>query len=494
MTLSLRVQLVLWIGLVVLTVMFSTTFLAQQVTVWNIERSIDDALQKRANMVAAVISSDITTDEASYAQVMSELAKQEFSFVPLLLRIISPSGHVIIEFGKVAEPVVSSLDDQLRFPDVSSGRFDTIMLERMEPLRVYTVAVSHPQTRQTLALVQAAEAFGEVSQAKSRLWQSGLITGLIGGLLAIASGLVLVRRGFRPLRTILKAIDEVDYSRLKTRLQKETRPAELEELAKSLTAMWQRLDTAVSTRQQAIGSVSHDLRTPLTALQGHLEVLLLQPSLSAEVRDSLGRMLRETRRLVRMVKNLLLNVQLESLPALAIEEVNLKELLDEVVGDVWVLADGLELNVVAPGDVIVCGERDLLKQMMLNIVDNAIKFTLKGGQVELTLTSENGWAILGVSDTGRGIPSEQLSHVMEAFYKADTSKQLAGEGARLGLAIAKQISALHGGQIDIQSQEGVGTSVKVRLPIRASKQAAVYAAQEGLVKAVGSQNNLEPAP
>jgi signal transduction histidine kinase len=449
--------------------MFSTTFAAEQVTVWNIESSIDDALQKRANMVAAVISSDITTDEASYVQVMTELAKQEFPFVPLLLRLISPSGKTIIEFGKVTDPIVWNLDYQLRFPDVIQGRFDNIILEGIEPLRVYTISVSDPRTRQTLALVQAVEALGQVGQTKNRLWRNGIIVGLAGGLLAIAAGLFLLRRGFRPLRTILQTIDEVDYNHLKTRLQKEARPVELEQLAKSLMAMWQRLDMAVSAKQQVIGSASHDLRTPLTALQGQLEVLLLQPSLSAEVRDSLERMLRETGRLVRMVKNLLLNVQLESSPALVAEEVNLKELLDEVVGDIWVLTKGLEFNVVATGDVMVYGDRDLLKQMVLNIVDNAIKFTPKGGQVELTLTSENGWAVLGVSDTGRGIPSEELPHVMEAFYKADISRKSAGEGARLGLAIVKQITDLHGGQIDIQSQERVGTSVKVRLPIRESK-------------------------
>jgi len=466
MKLSLRTQLSLWFGLAVLVIMVVTVFLAQQVTVRNIENSLDDALQKRANMVAAVISSDITTDEASYIQVMTELAKQEFHFVPLLLRIISPHGEPIIEFGKVADPIVQNLDNLLLSPDISNGRFDSLMLEGIEPLRVYTISVSHPRTHETLALVQAVESFGEVDQAKERLWQSSILVGLAMGLLAIATGVVLIQRGFRPMRAILKTIDEVDYSHLKTPLQQETRPAELEQLAKSLTAMWQRLDTAVSERQKVIGSVSHDLRTPLTALQGHLEVLLSQPSLSMEVRGSLERMLNETRRLVRMVKNVLLNVQLESSPTLRAEEVNLKELLDEVVGDMWVLAKELEFNVVAPANILVSGDRDLLKQMMFNLVDNAIKFTPKGGQVELTLTSENGWAVLGVSDTGRGIPSEQLPHVTEAFYKASVSRRPVGEGARLGLAIVKQITDLHGGQLDVQSQEGVGTSVKVRLPVR----------------------------
>ena len=469
MKLSLRTQLSLWFGLAVLVIMVATTFLAQQVTVRNIESSLDEALQKRAHMVAAVISSDVTTDEASYVQVMTELTKQEFSFVPLLLRIINPRGKPIIEFGKVADSIVQNLDKLLLSPDVNNGRFDSLTLVGIEPLRVYTISVSHPQTHETLALVQAVESLGEVEQARNRLWQNSIFVGLAMGLLAIATGLVLLQRGFRPMRAILKTIDGVDYSHLKTPLQQENRPAELEQLAKSLTAMWQRLDMAVSEKQKVIGGVSHDLRTPLTALQGHLEVLLLQPSLSVEVRGSLERMLNETRRLVRMVKNVLLNVQLESRPALTSEEVNLSELLDEVVGDMWVLAKGLEFNVVAPANILVSGDRDLLKQMMFNLVDNAIKFTPKGGQIELTLTSEDGWAVLGVSDTGRGIPSEQLPHVTEAFYKASVSRRPIAEGARLGLAIVKQITDLHGGQVDIQSQEGVGTSVKVRLPRRESK-------------------------
>jgi len=464
MTFSLRTRLALWFVLAVLLVAFGVTFLTEQITVWNMESSIDYALQKRAHMVAAIISSDITTDETSYAQVMNELSKQELPFVPLLLRIVSPSGRVIIEFGKVAPSILENLDYPLQSPDVIGGRFDSIMGGDMSPLRAYTVSVSDPRTRQTLAFVQAVESLDQVEEAKRQVWQNGIIVGLGGSLLAIAIGLFLIWRGFRPLRTILQTINEVDYHHLKTQLKQETRPLELEQLAKSLTAMWQRLDMAISDRENLIGSVSHDLRTPLTTLQGHLEVLLLQRSLTAEVRDSLEQMLKETRRLARLVKNLLLNVQLESEPALVTRNVSLRELLDEVVGDMWTLAEGLQFNVAAPCDVTVYGDRDLLKQMLLNIVDNAIKFTPKGGKVELMLTSEDGWAVLEVSDTGQGIPTVDLPHVTEAFYRSRTSRRSVAEGAGLGLSIVKQIAELHGGQLEIQSQEKVGTSVRVRLP------------------------------
>ena len=468
MSLSLRTQLTLWFGLAMLIVIFVLTFVMEGVTVWNLERAIDDSLQKRAHAVAAIVSLDITKAAESYARVVSDLGDEELPFVPLLLRVTSPGGGVIMQFGKIPDWIVQNLDRQLGFADVSNGRFDSVRSKGMEPLRIHTILVSDAQTGQGLAFVQVAETLAPVDDARHLLWRNSIIGGLLGTLLAIAAGLVVMWRWFRPLQAIVQTVDKVDYDHLGIRLKEETRPAELKELAKSLMAMWQRLDTAVGAKQKFIGSVSHDLRTPLTALQGQTEVLLLQPSLSAEARDSLERMLRETRRLVRMAENLLLNVQLESGPALVAEKVNLKELLDEVVGDMWVLAQGLELNVVAPADVMVYGDRDLLKQMVLNIVDNAIKFTPKGGQVELRLTSENGWAVLGVSDTGRGIPSDQLPHVTEPFYRAGKSQRSAGEGARLGLAIVKQITQLHGGQIDIQSQEGVGTSVKVRLPTRGS--------------------------
>jgi len=467
MTLSLRARLLLWLGLAILVLIFVVTFLTQEVMVWNIERSIDDTLRKRAHMVAAIVSSDITTDEASYAQVISDLTKQELPFVPLLLRVVSPGGRVIMEFGEVAAPIAENLNYQLQSLDVSGGCFDTVKPKGVTPLRVCTISVPDPRTGKVLAFVQDVESLEQVARAKRHLWQNGIITGLGGSLLAIALGLVLFQRGFRPLRTILQTIDEVDYYHLKTSLKEETRPAELEQLAKSLIAMWQRLDTAVSQRQKSLGSVSHDLRTPLTTLQGHLEVLLLQPSVSAEVRDSLEQMLRETRRLVRLVKNLLLNVQLESKPALVTRDVSLRELLDEVVGDMWTLAEGLQFNVVAPHDVTVYGDCDLLKQMLLNIVDNAIKFTPKGGKVELTLTSEEDWAVLEVSDTGRGIPADDLPHVTEEFYRSRTSRRSMVEGAGLGVSIAKRVAELHDGRLEIRSQEKVGTSVRVRLPKKA---------------------------
>jgi|WetSurMetagenome_2_1015567.scaffolds.fasta_scaffold30206_1 two-component system, OmpR family, sensor kinase len=465
MRFSLRSQLSLWVGLTILVIVFSAILVTQQITVWSLENSLDENLQKRGYMVASIISSDITADEADYASIISDLASQEFSFVSSQLRVISPIGSPIVEFGKMTDAVIQDLNMQLQSPEVDKGFFYTIQPEGVAPLRSYTLLVTHPRTRSNLAYVQIIDSLDQLEGARQNLWRNGILIGLVGSALAIIIGQILIRRGFKPLYSIVAAIDEADYNHLKSSM-KEGGPEELEQLAKSLSAMWMRLDMAVSEKQKAIGNLSHDLRTPLTALQGQLEILLSQPGLSVENRNSLERMLNETQRLARMVKNMLLNVQLESKPYFVAEEVNLKDIVDIVVREMWVLAEGLKFEIVASADLIISGGRDLLIQMLMNIVDNAIKFTPKGGKIELKLISEDGWALLQVIDTGRGIPADHLPHVMEAYYKVSLSRKSEGEGARLGLAIVKQIVDLHQGNIGVQSRLGSGTIVTVRLPLK----------------------------
>jgi signal transduction histidine kinase len=119
----------------------------------------------------------------------------------------------------------------------------------------------------------------------------------------------------------------------------------------------------------------------------------------------------------------------------------------------------------APAVVTVAGDYDLLKEMLLNVVDNAVKFTPGGGSVALSLTEENGYACIKVTDSGEGISAEHLAHITEPFYKAEPKRRSGSSGTGLGLAIVKQVVELHSGQLEIQSQEGVGTTVTIRLPL-----------------------------
>jgi len=431
----------------------------------SLRTALDERLQERTEVLAkAVVTSPPEVEHEAY-ELIELLVEQRLPYVPAVLRITDSSRTVLATFGDIPDPIIPIMDRQLLLPEIEEGRFETVRIRGQEALRLYTVPVHDPSTGQTIALIQTGDSLATVIAAQGQLWRMALIVGGVGVGVALLAGLFIVRRGFRPLDAILNRVQQIERDNLRTGFPEEVRPAELQQLVSSLNSMLHRLDRAFKTREVFVASVSHDLRTPLTALQGQIDVLLMQPSIDAEMKQSLERMAREVRRLVRMTNNLLLNAQLDSKPVFLPRDVDLTELLDEVIREARVLAEGLNLGVSTPEVVVVPGDYDLLKQMVLNVVDNAIKFTLKGGSVQVSLSRAEDWAILSVSDTGQGIPQKHLTHVMEPFYKADTPRKSKAGGVGLGLAIVKQVIGLHGGQLEIHSQEGVGTTVTMRLPL-----------------------------
>jgi len=464
MRMSLSARIVLWYVLAMSVVIFGLVFTSQHIMVASLRTDLDESLQLRAQMVTTAISSARYGPVTNYAKVIQQLIEHQFPSIPLFIRINNPHGEILVMSGDIPEQIIQTLDRKLSSAGIGEGRFDNIEVRSAEALRVYTVEAHDPSTLETFAVIQIGESLAHVIAAENRLWRYAIIEGVIGCLVTLFTGLVILRRGFRPLDRILNRVREIRDTNLATGLPVEPRPPELQRLADSLNSMWRRLDAALRAREAFVASVSHELRTPLTAIQGQIDVLLMQPSPDPETRESLERTAKEVRRLIRMTNNLLLNVQLDSEPVFAAQEVNLGELVEEVVREVYVLAEGLGLSLKVKEDVIIPGDYDLLKQMVLNVVDNAIKFTPKEGHIKLILEKEEGWVVIEVSDSGQGIPREQLPHVMEPFYRGGTPRRPA-RGAGLGLAIVKQVIELHGGHIEIQSQEGIGTSVKMRLPV-----------------------------
>ena len=462
---SLRRQLILWYALTMPLLIFALVFTARHIMVASLRTALDDTLHDHTEMVVRDIAANLGSGNESYTDAVGQAMAEELPSLTLLLRVSDTQGNRLAVVGHVPDPIIRALEGILRLPDSDKGRFDTIKIKGVDEVRVYTVAMRDPATQELFAFIQMGDSLSQLNAAEDRLWGYTLTEGFGGSLVTILVGMLIIRRGLRPLDRIIDETREIQSSKLRTGLPQEPRPPELQRLADSLNDMWYRLDEAIKGRETFVASVSHDLRTPLTALQGQIEVLLMQPETDFETRESLQRMAREVRRLVRMTNNLLLNAQLESKPILALEKVNLRELLEEIVGEVWVLAEDMDFKVSTPKEVMVSGDRDLLKQMVLNVVDNAIKFTPKGGRIEMALSRDEDWAVIEVSDSGRGISKEHLPHVMEPFYKAGAQRERTGSRAGLGLTIVKQIVELHNGRIDIQSHVGVGTKVEMRLPI-----------------------------
>jgi len=465
MRMSLRRQLSLWYALVIPLLILIVTFIAQQIMVEGLYDAVDERLQYRTELVARAIIANPPTTTQDYYDLIKWLTEQQLPYIPAVLRISDPQQNILAAFGDIPASMIPIMDHHLLLPEVEKGRYETIRIGGREMLQLYTVPVHDPSTLKTIAFIQTGDSLASVVEARDKLWRYTLITGTIGSAVALLVGLLIIRRGLNPLDTILSRVQEIRSKDLAVGLPEEPRPPELQQLADSLNSMLRRLDMAFRAREVFVAGVSHDLKTPLTVLEGQIDVMLMEPSINTETKQALNSMARGVRRLVRMTNNLLLNAQLESNPILTPEEVNLRELLNEVAGEARVLAEGLNLEVSTPEVVAVPGDYDLLKQMLLNVVDNATKFTPKGGSIELVLRRAEGCAILEVSDTGQGISPEHLPHVAEPFYKADTSPNSERRGVGLGLAIVKHIIDLHNGQVEIRSQEGVGTTVTMHLPL-----------------------------
>jgi len=470
MKISLRGRLFLWYALAIPILVVGLTFTAQQVMVTSLRAAIDDRLQERSEIIIRAIISNPATSREHYELLIEQLIEQQLPFVPAVLRISDPSGNVLATFGDIPDPMLPIMDRQLLLPKLTEGRFETIKIRGHEALRMYTSVVRDPTTPKTIALVQTGDSLAPVITAQNELWRYSLAVAIGGSLVALLIGLFILRRVLRPLDVIINHVRGIGSRDLEAGIPQEPRPPELQQLADNVNNMLRRLDTAFKTREVFIAGVSHDLKTPLTVLQGEIEVMQMQPTTDAETKKSIERMSRELRRLVRMTNNLLLNAQLEANPVLVPSEVNLREVLEDVERDAQILAEGLDFKLLASAVLTVPGDYDLLKQMLLNVVDNAIKFTPRGGSIELSLSQEDGYAVLRVADSGHGISKEHLAHVTEPFYKADPARRSGSTGVGLGLAIVKQVVELHGGQLEIQSQEGVGTTVTIRLPFSPHRQ------------------------
>lgn len=299
-----------------------------------------------------------------------------------------------------------------------------------------------------------------------------LLFGLLVALsLAAALTLPLVNLALRPLVEIEQVSQRIAAGALSLRLAEPVARDEIGRMAHTFNTMVARLEAAFARQKRFVADVSHELRTPLTSLGGSLEMLLLgaHDGNEATARRLMSGMYIEVERMQRLVADLLSLARLdEGRLKLQRERVDVRVLLAEICEHMQSLTYDPELTCKVSTDLPeLYGDHDHLRRALLNVIENALKFTPPGGRVELTLSSDHGEELLlEVRDTGIGIPPAALPHVFERFYRADPARarQPVQGGSGLGLSIARELVEAHHGTITIESQPGTGTTVLIRLP------------------------------
>jgi len=285
--------------------------------------------------------------------------------------------------------------------------------------------------------------------------------------LAAIGGYLVATRSLVPLKSMAEQAHQITGSNLEARLEIGDAAEELAVLAASFNELLSRLDRSFETMRRFVADASHELRTPLAVIRGEADVALSQERGAAEYRQSLAIILDESRRISRLVDDLLNLARADSRHVrLQIEEFYLNDLLAECCRSAQALAaaKGVAVECRAGEDVMFRGDEELLRRLAMNLLENAIRYTPAGGQVSVGLEVAGPKVLIRVADTGIGIAPEAVPHVFDRFFRADRARSRQNGGFGLGLAIVKWIAESHDGAVELTSQVGAGSTFTVTLP------------------------------
>ena len=467
-TRSLSFRLVTWyagvltlvfVGLGALTVILLREYLESNV--------LDTQARRARQIVDTLVAAAARTGESVMASEVEALYAPEAN--ERFIRITRGDGHVVYASGA---PHDGSFDPAT-VPAPALAREGTFL--RKESLlkgSVLIAAVSNTTTTPSRYVVEVGVSTARTEETVRQVLLMLAIGLPIAVCVAVAGGFVLVRRALKPVDNLSQKAAVITQHNLSERLPVVRTGDELERLSVSLNLMISRLEDAINSSKQFVADASHELRTPLAVLRGELENLAQDLQLKSQTRETLGSALEEVDRLAEIVEGLLALSRLDT-GELKPEwlRFDLAELVATTADQMSLLAEDKHITVVCDcaERVMVEGDQARLKQVVVNLLDNAIKYTPEGGRVRLEISHEDGNAILDVVDDGIGIPPEALPHVFKRFFRVDgsRSRERGAGGAGLGLSIVKSICDAHGARVEVSSTPGQGSQFRVRQPLAA---------------------------
>lgn len=476
---ALHVRLILWHTLLVAAI----TLVFGAYTYFSMSRylvsSLDDTLLRRARQIAADAGGRL--GEAANETLIGQI---EMLYAPeandRFIRLTRGDGSVLYTSGT---PRDLSFD-----PSLVAAVNDSVRAHRGEDalgdhrLRIAAVVVPRPGTAQKL-IVEVGQSDSQIQNELDGLAKTLLIGLPIPLLLAGWGAYLLVERALSPVTRIMDAAEDITLHNLSRRLPVPATGDKLEHLTRALNGMIARLDESFQQASRFTADASHELRTPLTIMRGELESILQQKHLPEDLREGVAAVLEETERLAHITEGLLAIARLEAGEAkIAQCTFDLGALAVATAEQMQLLADekSIALRVSAGESVLVDGDPARIKQVIVNLLDNAVKYTPAEGAVDLRVRTAGEDALLEVEDTGIGIEEQHLPHIFERFYRADKMRSRAQGGTGLGLAIVRSICVAHNGDVGVKSKPGKGSLISVRLPLAQAGETRAAAANETL--------------
>jgi signal transduction histidine kinase len=424
---------------------------------------IDDNLKVYSAQVHGTLNPQEIPEPLDYDVIHSKLPPiNEFTLPGIYIQLIDRSGGVVVKSSNLGEqelPVNPTI--------ISQGFVGDTAIETVaagDGARVRIMVSPLYMTDQVL-LLEVAQSLNHVDDTMSQVRWALLASTLVALVLATVSGGAIVKGALAPVSKISHTARSIETSSDLSRRVGYTGPGdEIGELATTFDHMIEHLDRVFQSQGYFVAYASHELRGPLTVIRGNLDLLKRKLS-EEERRESLNAIERESIRMSKIVDALLLLAEVESGQLEQRQKVSLKEILMGELERAKALAGGRKIIVEHKEALVVKGDVQRLRQLLANLVDNAIKYTPDHGTITLSLFRDDSWARMEVTDTGIGITPEHLPHIFDRFYRVDKARSRTSGGTGLGLAIVKGIAEQHGGKVTVTSQPDKGSTFTVWLKL-----------------------------
>lgn len=454
---SIRFRLTAWYAAIL-----AVTFAAVGIGVWlAMQDSINDTVDKDLRSRLRAMG-DFLQHQASDREELADELTEHAALAPsgTGFRVANSSGQWLYQ-SPGTEGWGATPPDPSRLP--KRGSAETVM-QRGKPIRILSAATSP-------GVVQIGIPIDEFAEMLDAFTWTALLASPLLLILASAGGYWMSRRALAPVERIARTAGEIEAQNLSERLPLLGAGDELDHLSTTLNAMFARLEDSFRRITQFTADASHELRTPVAIIRTTAEVIRKKPRSEKEYAEALDRILAESERTTELIEDLMLLARADaSAEEPALEPVRLSEVAQTAWADARVLAEAAGVTLVS-GDLVPCvvqGDSRALQRLLLALLDNAIKYSKPGGEVQLRVglcqRDDRPKAVLEVHDNGVGIPPEDLPHIFERFYRASKDRSRKIDGVGLGLSIVRSIASRHGGEIQVESQPGAGSTVRVFLP------------------------------
>lgn len=429
--------------------------------------SLHQYMDAKIKSIADFIASSYSSPYSKYGLNLDRIIEEATGRRPTgkFIQVLDKKGRIGLKSGSLGRFQLPISIEALRNASKGKVTFETNRTIGTSPIRIVTRPIIEAQ--RITNIVQVASSLEDVEKALNTLLLILSIT--IPSALAVASlgGHFLANKALKPVDEITNTARAITSHNLNKRIRIKKVKDEIGRLADTFNEMISRLDQSFRRIRQFSADVSHELKTPLTVLKGEIEVTLRRARTGHEYRAILRSNLEEINNMTKVVDDLLLLSRADTgeVP-LTKTIVDLSEFLSEIQVQAQVLATSKSVDVYFHNNQNVFALADplRLKSMMLNLIENGIKFSSSGGRIDITLEKEDGFAVITVRDQGIGISQEALPHIFDRFFRVDKARSRQEGGSGLGLSICKWIAEAHNGSISAKSELGKGSAFIVKIP------------------------------